>query len=196
MSLIEIEKQAKALMHAHGVGHLGFEFDRGKRRLGATHILVKNRGTSNEVRIPQKITLSKHFAAILTMDEIRDVILHEIAHALTPHDGHGPAWKAMAVKVGAKPKRCAAVDKAPETPVKGYCRTCQKVTAEAHRLPLRVKWCSVCHKSGRIVLGHRTQALVWFKNGTKVPMSQMPQRYQREFNAAPKVSFGSRDIFV
>ncbi len=33
------------------------------------------------------------------------VLLHEIAHALTPRDGHGPKWRAMCVRVGARPTR-------------------------------------------------------------------------------------------
>jgi len=34
--------------------------------------------------------------------EIRDTILHEIAHALA-RDGHGPRWRAQCVRIGARP---------------------------------------------------------------------------------------------
>src|SRR5690348_10686263 len=108
MELQEIERHAKALMTLHGVGSLQFAFDNGKRRLGATHIRIMNKGARDELRIPYKITLSRHYAILLPADEIRDVILHEIAHALTPTNGHDAVWQAAARKVGAKPERCAA----------------------------------------------------------------------------------------
>lgn len=55
------------------------------------------------------ISLSKHFVNLNSDDKILDVILHEIAHALTPEDkGHGRAWKAMCLKVGAIPETCKA----------------------------------------------------------------------------------------
>ncbi len=34
---------------------------------------------------------------------VKDVIAHEVAHALTPGAGHGKLWKLMATKLGAKP---------------------------------------------------------------------------------------------
>lgn len=55
----------------------------------------------------QLITLAKALVEINSEEEVRDTILHEIAHALTPNDrGHGQSWKNMARKVGAKPERC------------------------------------------------------------------------------------------
>lgn len=35
--------------------------------------------------------------------EVRDTILHEIAHALTPGHGHDEVWQAKAMQVGARP---------------------------------------------------------------------------------------------
>jgi predicted SprT family Zn-dependent metalloprotease len=40
------------------------------------------------------------------VDEVRDTILHEIAHALAPGDGHGPKWRMTCLRIGARPKRC------------------------------------------------------------------------------------------
>jgi hypothetical protein len=45
---------------------------------------------------------------------------------------------------------------------------------EMHRLPLRVYWHRGCGKS-------KADALVWFKNGTKVPISSMPKRFRDEW---------------
>jgi len=41
-------------------------------------------------------------------EQLTDTILHEIAHALAgPAAKHGPAWKAIARRLGATPKSCA-----------------------------------------------------------------------------------------
>lgn len=53
---------------------------------------------------PKKIALSLHFVEKATESEVKEVILHEIAHALTPGAGHGPTWKRTAQKLGATPK--------------------------------------------------------------------------------------------
>lgn len=37
--------------------------------------------------------------------EIKDTLLHEIAHALTKGSGHGREWKRMCILLGCKPKR-------------------------------------------------------------------------------------------
>lgn len=133
MELQEIERHARALMTAHGVGSLGFEFDNAKRRLGATHTLR----IGNTV-LAKKITLSKHYAAILPADEIRDVILHEIAHALTPGHGHDAVWRNACRKVGAKPNRCAAPSARPTAPIEGRCPECDVKVSEHHRMPRAV----------------------------------------------------------
>lgn len=164
MELHEIERHARALMTAHGVGSLAFEFDRGKRRLGSTRFV-----TIGNTTLPQKITLSKHYAVLLPEDEIRDVILHEIAHALAGHKaGHGPVWKAAARRVGAKAQRCAAPSASPEATVIGRCDPCGVVSSKGHRLPQRIYLHSACKR-----------ALTYYRNGAKVDLNDMPVKYQQ-----------------
>lgn len=54
-----------------------------------------------------EITLSfKTFQHDANRPELRDTILHEIAHAIAGiKAGHGPVWRAVARKIGAKPQR-------------------------------------------------------------------------------------------
>lgn len=139
MNLNEVEKQAKALMTAHGVGSLGFAFDNGKRRIGACHY----KRIGNTV-LAKKITLSRHYAVLLPKEEIRDVILHEIAHALTPGHGHDAVWKAACRKVGAKPSRCAAPSASPAAPIEGRCPKCDVKVSEHHRMPRAVYVHRIC----------------------------------------------------
>lgn len=52
------------------------------------------------------LSLSRKLVALWPEDEVRDVILHEIAHVLVgPQHGHDVVWKAACRRVGAKPER-------------------------------------------------------------------------------------------
>ena len=55
----------------------------------------------------QEIGVSKHLVKLNSIEESKDVVLHEIAHALTGiGHGHDAVWKRMCIKVGARPERC------------------------------------------------------------------------------------------
>lgn len=54
----------------------------------------------------KRITVSKYLAARYEDDEIHQVLLHEVAHALAgTRAGHGPRWKAIASDLGYEGKR-------------------------------------------------------------------------------------------
>ena len=94
MNLYEAAHLARSLMKEHGLDGWAFAFDHARRRFGACNYTRK------------RITLSRPLVLLNGMDEIRDTVLHEIAHALCPDDGHGPRWRAKCREIGAKPKRC------------------------------------------------------------------------------------------
>lgn len=62
----------------------------------------------------QVIGLSEYLIPFISDEEVKDTILHEIAHALSwiryGEAGHGPAWKQVCLEIGAKPKRCFTGD--------------------------------------------------------------------------------------
>ena len=91
--LDEVAQEARALMDAHGLEAWTLRFGAARRRLGACFVRQKT------------IEIARWHAA---HDESRDVtntILHEIAHALAgAKAGHGPAWKAVARRIGATPR--------------------------------------------------------------------------------------------
>ena len=83
--------------------------------------------------------------------EIRNTILHEIAHALVGvGHGHGPVWKAKAREIGALPVRCAQVDDSQCTKKPKWalaCIHCRRVSRTYHVRPSFRKrrscnWCS------------------------------------------------------
>jgi predicted SprT family Zn-dependent metalloprotease len=81
-------------MRQHGLKDWSFRFDRAKRRFGCCYYATRT------------ITLSQHLTVLNDEATVRDTLLHEIAHALTPAAGHGPAWRAKCLELGAKPERC------------------------------------------------------------------------------------------
>lgn len=99
MKLSAAEHLAHTLIVQHGFDEdLEFGFNNRKNALGICKIRYGK---------AYRIELSKIWTEALTEDEVRDTLLHEIAHAMTPLDGHGAKWRAAARLVGANPKRTA-----------------------------------------------------------------------------------------
>lgn len=90
--LRDVATRARALMDGNGLHEWSLRFGNARKKLG-------------ECRAKEKlIVLSRTHAAEGTPDDVTDTILHEIAHALAgPAAGHGPAWKSVARRLGARP---------------------------------------------------------------------------------------------
>lgn len=142
------------LLAEHGLTQWRLEFDRAKRRAG---ICRYDRRT---------IGLSGPLTRIHSETEVRDTLLHEIAHALAgPRAGHGPRWQAIARRIGCSGERCVS----PESPrVPGaWVGTCPAGhTSELHRRPERVRSCSTC-TPGRFSPEH---ILEWTHHGRPAVM--------------------------
>src|SRR5918993_2384857 len=93
MNLYEAAHLARSLMKEHGLDGWAFGFDHARRRFGACNYTRR------------RITLSRPLVLLNGIDEVRDTILHEIAHALCPSDKHGPRWRATCRRLRARPKR-------------------------------------------------------------------------------------------
>jgi predicted SprT family Zn-dependent metalloprotease len=88
---------------------MGVEWIEGQPTLieqGWTFKFAKDKRTVGWCRHSQKtIEVSKYYLDSHP-DEIKDTILHEIAHALVgPNHGHDYVWRRMCVKIGANPRR-------------------------------------------------------------------------------------------
>lgn len=93
--LARVRVWAEALIRLHldpAVWH--FEFDHAKTRAGLCDFGRR------------RISVSRHLAAKFTDDEIHQVLLHEVAHAIAgPRAGHGPKWRSVAADLGYDGKR-------------------------------------------------------------------------------------------
>lgn len=113
MKLNEAKDLAIKLMTKHGIIEQGwsFEFDNAKRRFGCCKYRSK------------RITLSVYLTELNLVDKVKDTILHEIAHALCPRQGHNQVWKRKAIEIGCSGNRC--YNSAEVETVKGnYVATC------------------------------------------------------------------------
>lgn len=169
MDIDDAATLARTLMDQFGLSHVPFEFDGGKRRLGCTRFV---RATGQILGI----SLSRHYTVLLPEDEIRDVILHEIAHALAgARNGHNYIWMRIAREVGAKPERCAAPTASPDTAIEGRCPNGH--TIGFHRMPQRVKSCVKCSPNYNF-----SYAFTYYRKGKVVRISDMPSKYREEHN--------------
>ncbi|MDY5584716.1 MAG: SprT-like domain-containing protein [Arcanobacterium sp.] len=134
MQLSEVANLARELLAKHGLTSWNIQFDRAKRRAGATHFQK------------QLITLSPYFMENFSEAEVRDTILHEIAHALAgPGAGHGPKWKKICHEIGAKPiarLKTNAAQRGIDAPWKGTCPNGHEFSR--FRKPSRESSCSIC----------------------------------------------------
>ena len=132
MNLDDARRMATALMADHGLTGWRLVFDSAKTRAGVCR--------------PQRqqIGLSRHLTALHTEAEVRDTVLHEIAHALVgPAHGHDDIWRTTALRIGCSGRRCVSQD-APrvEGDWVGVCPAGHRRTA--HRRPERVRSCALC----------------------------------------------------
>lgn len=126
---------AEALIRLHLDDSWAFDFDNAKRRAGQCDFRKK------------KITVSRYLAARFEDDEIHQVLLHEVAHALAGHAAaHGPAWRRTARELGYVGGTTHHGETAEElAPWVGTCPA-GHITYR-HRRPSRATSCAKCSKS-------------------------------------------------
>ena len=91
----DISNTAHTFLEMYDLYEWSFRFDHAKSRAG---LCIYNK---------KIISLSSHFAKVATLKEIRNTLLHEIAHALVGHcHGHDYVWKSKAFEIGCNAKRC------------------------------------------------------------------------------------------
>lgn len=115
MQLKEAQTLANDLLKTHKLkGEWSFRFDNAKRRFGCCNYTRK------------EISLSKHLTLLNDHEQVRETLIHEIAHALTPGDHHGKTWQAKCIELGIKPERCYKANEveAPKAKFLLVCTNC------------------------------------------------------------------------
>lgn len=133
--LERVRRWADALIALHlDPAVWSFGFDNAKTRAGLCDFAAKH------------ITVSRYLAARYEDDEIHQVLLHEVAHALAgPRVGHGQKWRAIAADLGFEGGRLHDGERANElAPWVGVCP--QGHTHYRHRRPSRPLACGACSR--------------------------------------------------
>jgi RimJ/RimL family protein N-acetyltransferase/predicted SprT family Zn-dependent metalloprotease len=131
-----VEARALALMKQHlDVSRWSFGWDNAKRRAGLCNYTES------------KISISKYLVMAHSVDESLQVVLHEIAHALSgKKEGHGKKWLATAKSIGYRAERFTGTEIAREVaPWRGQCPVGHEHFR--YRKPTRPLSCGVCSRS-------------------------------------------------
>jgi predicted SprT family Zn-dependent metalloprotease len=124
---------ALELMDRHGLHGWGFAFNRRKRAMGLCRFTAR------------VIEVSVYLVDRNDLGEVRDTLLHEIAHALVGHGhGHDAVWKAKCREIGAVPERCRQADM-PRGRWRAQCPACAALFTR-HRRPKQARgwYCRAC----------------------------------------------------
>lgn len=155
MELFEVRRMAVELLGQHGLGHWRVVFDRAKTRIG--RCLFETR----------EISLSGPLMALQDYGQVREAILHEIAHAITgPEHGHDEAWRLTAQRIGASGERRIGLAIAAPTDWTGTCPTGH--VFERHRRPSKPMVCAACANGGGSELAG---IITWRYKRRPVPMT-------------------------
>jgi len=131
-----VRQWANALISLHlDPSEWTFGFDNAKTRAGLCNFTTK------------RISVSKYLAARYDDDEIHQVLLHEVAHAMAgSRAGHGARWKAQALELGYEGKRTH--DGAIADELAPWVGTCPRGHMHyRYRQPKRVLACGRCSRS-------------------------------------------------
>jgi len=138
MELNKAKELANKLIEKHGLTNQHyswrFEFDNARRRFGRCNYRS------------HVISLSKHLVQLNNEDEVKNTILHEIAHALVGRGhGHDSVWKRKALEIGCDGNRCYNIKdvKQPKAKYEAVCNGCKQVI-KRHRVSKKQMSCGKC----------------------------------------------------
>tara|TARA_R110001592_G_scaffold241737_1_gene502205 strand:- start:32 stop:535 length:504 start_codon:yes stop_codon:yes gene_type:complete len=121
----------------------GFAFNNAKRTFGQCAYGRKYG------RPYHMIMLSKPMVVLNSEEQVRETILHEIAHALDVekrgYSSHDYKWNAIARSIGCTGERCydSNLVEQPKSKYSLICNSCKR-EVPAYRKPKRKKACGVC----------------------------------------------------
>ncbi|MCD4527124.1 SprT-like domain-containing protein [Nocardioides sp. cx-173] len=168
MQLAEAARLGRSLLDEHGLHDWELVFDRAKRRAGICR------------EAERRIGLSAPLTQVHSEEDVRDTILHEIAHALVgARHGHDRVWKATARRIGCSGERLISAD----TPGVdgawvGVCAAGHRVTR--HRRPQRPMACATCSRAF-----DPAHLFTWTHHGRSVAMTPAYDAQLRRVLARP-----------
>lgn len=166
MELFEVRTLAVELLNQYGLTGWRVEFDRAKTRAGQCRYRDR------------VISLSAPLMRLQGEAEVRETVLHEVAHALAGSSaGHGPAWQTIAMRIGASGNRMLSAKAVPRKDWVGTCPAGHE--AHRHRRPSQPLSCGQCSRT------FSPDALLhWTYRGNPALMSPSYREAERRMRAA------------
>ena len=162
MNLPDVLALARSLMEEADVGDWELALDRARRRAGQTD------------HARRRLTLSRHLMSLYDEEQVRETILHEIAHArVGAHHGHDAVWAKEAIRLGATGRRLVDT-RAPRLRGRWVGRCPAGHEVDRMRRPASPVSCSRC--APRFSLEH---LLSWRLDDVPVPHEEISERYSR-----------------
>jgi hypothetical protein len=153
MEVTKALAMGRSLMREHGLEGWRLVADRAKTRAGVCRYGRR------------QIGISAPLTALHDEAEVRDTILHEIAHALVgPEHGHDAVWRAKAIEIGSSGERCVSPD-APRVAGDWLGRCPAGHERSRHRAPTRLASCGRCSRTF-----DPRHLFTWTYRGKPVPM--------------------------
>ena len=146
--LARVRTWAEALIRIHLDAEWTFAFDHAKTRAGLCNFTRK------------RISVSRYIAERSSDDDIHQVLLHEVAHAIAgPDAGHGAAWKRVCAEIGYEGGRTHDGPTPSElAPWRGVCPNGHE--SFRYRKPTRASSCGKCSRRFDPAL-----RIVWSRQG-------------------------------
>ncbi|MBE6482740.1 MAG: SprT family zinc-dependent metalloprotease [Actinomyces ruminicola] len=162
MNLPDVLALARVLMEEHGLADWSVSLDRARRRAGQTD------------HSRRRITLSRHLMALYDEAEVRETVLHEIAHArVGSTHRHDAVWRTEARRIGASGHRLVS-SRAPRVAGR-WVGTCPAGhTVDRMRRPALPCSCSRCARGFSV-----EHLLSWSYDGEPVSPQEIGPGYAR-----------------
>jgi|SRR5665213_1460397 len=122
---IKLAKQmAEELMAQHGINSWIVVFDNAKTRKGQTRFRR------------QEISLSAPLTELNPVEQVRNTILHEIAHVLVGSGhGHDDIWRSKAIEIGCNGQTCTTTVNRVPSKYSLKCTNCNQIFNSYYRRP-------------------------------------------------------------
>lgn len=146
--------------------------------------LNNNRSVAGRCIFTNKtIEFSRHYLIHLSRKEVKQLVAHELAHALIePRHRHNNVWRNKCLELGGNGERIMLLENELSEKIslwRGVCPSGHKIFLNG--APSCVYSCSECSKGFDM-----RYVYTWYKRDVRVRTTQMPARYRKNYAEALK----------